>query len=132
MTACIRNLLTLFSLSFSGNKMKNKTYHNIGTILKPSWNITTTPLSEQFQSPIHLFTFVSTISKQHPEQMFFVLWYFTEWSHKTSLTPLHKTSLAPPLLWKRIYQAREESDHVNRGIDFASFYYFQVEFLNYI
>jgi hypothetical protein len=57
--------------------MKNKKYHNVGTILKPSRNITTTPLSEQFQNPIHLFTFVSTIAMHHPENkvIFPVIFY---------------------------------------------------------
>ena len=57
--------------------MKNKKYHNVGTILKPSRNKPTTPLSEHFQIPFHSFTFGSTIAMQHPENkvIFPVIFY---------------------------------------------------------
>ena len=78
---------TLFSLSFSGNKMKrNKKYHNVRTILKSGISATYTPLSEQFQNPIHLFTFISTISMQHPENKVLCSVIFYRVIHKTSLT----------------------------------------------
>jgi hypothetical protein len=32
---------------------------------------------------------------------------FTEWSHKTSLTPLHKTSLGPPLFMEENIPSQE-------------------------
>ena len=64
---CLLKILPYFHCHFQGTKWKNKKYHNIRTILKSGISATYTPLSEQFQNPIHLFTFISTISMQHPE-----------------------------------------------------------------
>jgi hypothetical protein len=61
---------------------------------------------------LHLFTFVSNISMSQTEKKLFVLWYFTVWFHKTSLTPLievnvpsQKSECTKPGKW--MYQARK-------------------------